>query len=414
MWKLRAFGRKHETFERYCRCPFCFNTFSTTKALYRCLHPDCVVDDNLLARHLGLGQRLEGSVFGVEDPVGSYVGLNPFSSLATVRCKRCNKPTSQRVCPRCHSDLPPGFDRVEPVVIAVVGACNSGKTSYIATAVDALEKNAYRFNMDFRPQGTDTVVNFNTHYRPLLEAGALPESTQVNGDNLVVRQPLLYRLEFRDVPRDDEISSSHRSATLVLFDSAGESFDDPRCMALHSRGLVRADGVIFVVDPLILPGIFAKLREEHQDSAKQVSVGPQNIVDNIVELFESKGVISSEDRITVPTAFVFSKGDVLARQAELMPDSEFWRGQASMAESEFSSAMSSQLSNRIQAVLGSDLWGGQVLLNKIRKFETRKFFIASSLGVPPEGTDPVPVAKPVGVLEPLLWILSTRGYLTWR
>jgi len=178
--------------------------------------------------------------------------------------------------------------------------------------------------------------------------------------------------------------------------------------------LVRADGVIFVVDPLILPGIFAKLREEHQDSAKQVSVGPQNIVDNIVELFESKGVISSEDRITVPTAFVFSKGDVLARQAELMPDSEFWRGQASMAESEFSSAMSSQLSNRIQAVLGSDLWGGQVLLNKIRKFETRKFFIASSLGVPPEGTDPVPVAKPVGVLEPLLWILSTRGYLTWR
>ena len=390
-------------------CPLCLRTFALADAPYRCINSEHAEDDAQLAKHLGRGEAIRGAVFQPTRQRSLWARLlGLFKKKPTsAPCPECVVRSSQRVCPHCHSDLAPNAHRVDHVVIAVIGPRNGGKTTFISTMVDQFERNGYRLSVDIRPQGIDTRVNFENHYAFIHRDGRMPPSTQVNGDNPVIKQPLLFRFETRD-----DSDAAPRCVNLVIFDSAAEGLDDPHTMALYTRGLLESDGIIFIVDSVALRGVRARLPTGHHASASLVRVGPEAILNNLIELFESRGLVSHNAKIERPVAFAFSKLDELASVPELLPDLNPMSLLPSPHNGKFNKQAVDYVSSQIERKLADGQWGTEALLNKTKKFSNAKFFLFSSLGVHPnDGEIAVDVSSPVRVEDPLLWLLWHLGYL---
>ncbi len=392
-------------------CPCCLRTFKLSDAPFRCINPEHAADDAQLAKHLGRGEAIRGVVFSPAEPHSLFEKIFRRAKNA-VACPECGVLSSQRACPHCHSDLAPNAHRLNHIVIAVIGPRNAGKTTFIAAMLDQLERNGYRLSMDIRPQGNETRTNFENHYAFVAREGRLPPSTQVNGDNPVIRQPLLYRIEVRNDSRDRQQRRFSRSINLVIFDSAGESLGDPHTMGLHNRGLLQADALIFVIDPLTLGGVYARLPPGHHSSAEPVRVGPESILNNMIELFESRGLVAHSEQIELPAAFALSKLDELAAVPELLPDLNPVGLLPSPHNGKFNKEAIDYVSCQIERKLADGQWGTEALLNKTKKFANAKFFLFSSLGVrPQDGEVAVDVSSPVRVEDPLLWLLWRLGFL---
>lgn len=402
---------KHPRMPNQGLCPCCLRTFSLTEAPFRCINAEHAVDDAPLAKHLGRGEVIRGAVFLPSERIPLWRRLFR-RKVNAVPCPECGVLSSQRVCPHCHSDLAPNAHRVDHVVIAVIGARNAGKTTFISTMVDQLERNGYRLSLDIRPQGLDTRVNYEAHYAFLGRDGRLPPSTQVNGDNPVIKQPLVFRIEVRNPDDGGRRKQFSRCVNLVVFDTAGEGLDDPHTMAFYSRGLIEADAYVFIVDTLALRGVRARLPAGHHASVEPVRVGPEAILNNLTELFESRGLVSHSAQIERPIAFGFSKLDELAGVPELLPDLNPMGLLPSPHTGKFNKAAVDYVSSQIERKLADGQWGTEALLNKTRKFSDAKFFLFSSLGVrPQDGETTVDVSAPVRVEDPLLWLLWRLGYL---
>lgn len=395
-------------------CPLCLRTFALADAPYRCINSEHAEDDAQLAKQLGRGEAIRGAVFQPTRHRSLWARLlGLFKKKSTsAPCPECGVRSSQRVCPYCHSDLAPNAHRVDHLVIAVIGPRNGGKTTLIATMLDQFERNGYRLAVDIRPQGIDTRVNFENHYAFINRDGRMPPSTQVNGDNLVTKQPLLYRFESRSDSEAGRDKGGSRCVNVVIFDAAGEGLDDPHTMALHTRGLLESDGIIFVVDSVALRGVRARLPTGHRASADLVRVGPEAILNNLIELFESRGLVSHNAKIERPVAFAFSKLDELASVPELLPDLNPMSLLPSPHNGKFNTQAVDYVSSQIERKLADGQWGTEALLNKTKKFANAKFFLFSSLGVhPKDGEMVVDVSSPVRVEDPLLWLLWRLGYL---
>src|SRR5262249_28678272 len=91
--------------------------------------------------------------------------------------------------------------------------------------------------------------------RLLYQDRSAPPTTQSAAADL--RAPLVYRLTVR---RRRWLLRRGASLTLVLFDPAGEDLTSEGSTDRHLRYLGVADAIVFLVDPLELPGAAADLR----------------------------------------------------------------------------------------------------------------------------------------------------------
>lgn len=368
-------------------CPFCFAKFQMKEAWFRCRSPKCATEvDMPLSRHRGVPNTRANKAL---DPTT----VKRRGHEAECDVDTCRQPTSVRICPHCHSTLPPQFDNVDSRILAVVGGRNAGKSHYIATLVDQLRKVwCPRMNIQFRPVFDTTTLNYRqNYYEPVYQKKQVLPQTQQAAANPVIREPLIYRMEF---PRT---LLGAPALNLVLFDAAGEDLQNADLMAIYNRYILHASGIISLINPLGLQSICERLGVEPDEGEM-----PLETQDRMITSLNPK----PGKPIKIPTAFVLAKADELR---PIVNDSASFLDPGPIGQVPSADELMAN-DEDIRAHLAD--WGEEALLNSGRKFKTHGYFAASALGHAPDMSAlTIPGAiSPSRVCDPVFWLLSQLGY----
>ena len=377
-------------------CPFCFERFRPSEAWFRCRNPnqtDCAPEiDAAYSDHIGVPNRYLNKAFAPPPKTSAFSRNNHEA-----KCPQCAKSTTLRICPNCHQKLPAQIDVVDSKILAVIGGRASGKSHYIATMVKQLSS-VIGPNMDIKVMavGDATRKNYNTHYHErVFRQKLLLDQTQSAQANPVVREPLIYRLEF---PRR---AFSIPAINLVLFDAAGEDVQDENTLALYNKYILHASGIIFLLNPLQVDSICEQLGSPPDDGEII-----QNTLDRVVELIRTELRLKPGRPIRIPTAFVLSKSDILK---DIVDDHAMFLqdrphvGNYDLCDFEM-------VNEELKSYLSS--WGEDGLLSNAEQFAPHGHFAISALGCKPDKhTMSIPSIDPIRCADPVLWLLTQLGYL---
>ena len=370
-------------------CPFCFQDVDLSQAPFRCtnLPVRCALEpDPVLAAKWG------GAL-----PVGHVVPA-PGKVVRKLVCDRCGQPTTRRLCPHCHSDLPHTMGQLESLHFTVIGAKAAGKSHYIAVLVDQLRKGVGReLGVLLRELDDRTMHRYRGAFRyPIFRHRRVIDGTRTGQEDVSVQRPLLFGLTLTGRRR--------RAVTLAFFDTAGEDLDNKDVMLRVNRSIIRSDGIILLLDPLQLP----RVREQLGGS---VALPSQNtdaaeIVRRTFLLIQEGLGLDHTDRVQIPLAVSFSKLDavtsLLGPHSELRHLARHHRG--------FHEEDSVAVDHEMRALLVE--WDADDLLRDVTDgFVHHRFFGLSALGCNPQGTRQIPAVKPQRVEDPFLWLLHHHGLL---
>src|SRR5437868_7176531 len=114
-------------------CPYCFASAAPQQIPFRCR---------------GQAGRTQGCAPVLDERLAAYTGSTAGASLPPVftaagrkgraDCTACGRPTGNRVCPECHNPLPAAYCDSPGRIVALVGAKNAGKSTYIAVLLHEL------------------------------------------------------------------------------------------------------------------------------------------------------------------------------------------------------------------------------------------------------------------------------------
>jgi GTPase SAR1 family protein len=380
---------------RTVTCPYCFATVPRDEIAFRCVGrsgrgPGCapVLDERLAAY---TGSTAAASLPPVFPPPTRAAGVGrggPFGGLlggapARADCPACGRPSGRRVCPECHNPLPAAYCDTPGRIVALVGAKNAGKSTYIAVLLHELmnrvgtELSASLVACDDR-----TIDRYKRDFvRPLYDER---------------REPLVYLLTRTRTGRTGR--ERHAALTLVLFDTAGEDLRSRDVTDLHVRYLEAADAVIFLVDPHELPG------------GGDADSDPIDVVARVTEVVRGRHKLRRDGRLEVPAAVALTKIDAflpeMARQSALHRA----RGHPGMLDLDDREAVHEQ----VRALL-HERQAGQLDLYLGQHYAHYALFGLSALGgMPDDGRVGTGGVRPHRVEDPLLWLLHRFGMLDGR
>jgi len=297
-------------------CPFCYVKFREKEILHRCENPNdqsCPKEnDDDLARYFGAGS------FNAKHIVqSSHKGKSLFSSIVSsvfskqankLACDVCHRPTSKKICPGCHNQIPTYFYQAESHIISVVGARSSGKTHYITILLNELKRKGNKVGLRMYSQDVGehrqqvTSIRYkNVYKRPLIdELTELPQ-TQENAKDLY---PLIY-----EICSDKYGNAKRKVIYLVFYDTAGENFKDEYELKKVANYISNSSGVIFLIDTFQIPAVHSYLKKNGLN-IPQTQTGFTDVLDRIKSLFEQEGHIDRAGGATsIPVAVTLSKFD---------------------------------------------------------------------------------------------------------
>ena len=327
-----------------------------------------------------------------------------FYMANNVTCPECDTLSTARVCPHCHSRLPTNIDSTSHNIIAIVGTSNSGKSHYIASLFAQLRQEARNVNVVIMAGAHDTDLLYKQYYyTPVYEMHQTLPPTSVAAQNPIIRRPLIYRL---CRTRNKSNSPGKKMVNLVVFDAAGEQFSDADTMALYNRYLFHASGIILLIDPLSLPGVYDKLPAHVQEGSTEKQVGGiDTLLAQINMLYEATGKRRAKRRTKIPVAVTLTKTDGLAR---IIGDSDPLLAPSRHLDG-FNIQEAAWLSDQLRQRLRD--WGEQQIVDVIDQiFPRSMFYGVSSLGAPPQNGQ-IRAPSPVRVCDPLFWLLHELGFI---
>src|SRR5512139_473659 len=305
-------------------CPYCFAKVPRQRIAFRCMGragrgPGCEpVLDERLAEYTG--STATASLPPVFPPPASIgrAGRN------RAECPHCGKPTGRRACPECHNPLPSAYCDTQGRIVALVGAKNAGKSTYIAVLLHEL-MNRVGTELDASLVACDarTIDRYKRDFaRPLFDEKRLLPTTASAAT--APREPMVYLLTRSQRSRWTPRRETTDSLALVLFDTAGEDLRSRDVRDLHLRYLEAADAIIFLVDPLEVPGARAALSEsalhgEHLDAHRRPGDDPDsepiNVIARVTEALRGHHGLRGGEKLRTPVAVALTKIDAL--QADL-------------------------------------------------------------------------------------------------
>jgi len=363
-------------FKIFFRCPDCHEQMSIP--IYVC--PACSTEHT----------RLWPSVYGV------------FHH----RCAKCNsklptldvlgRKTLVQKCVSCKRPMNPDVGRLINIHIPVIGGPLTGKSNYIFMATK-------RFTEQYaRPRGFEVTFPDKNHQREYENNIRMLSSGMelVKTSNVV---PQAYNLAVKK-PRE------WIGRILYIYDAAGEAYSDENSTLLQTY-YKYVHGLIFVIDPFSIE--LYRRQHESEINAVRSAVRPStlSVMDaygRMLAILESSIGLKSSKRLQLPIAIVISKTDALGLEAQI--------GQIAIRELmnrdpsiRFEAEASKQL---IERFLEENQLGNLVRDLNLR-FENVGYFACSALGRMPDASDHRPY-EPIGVLEPLLWLLGKAGVVGVR
>ncbi|SEH00145.1 50S ribosome-binding GTPase [Nonomuraea solani] len=373
-------------------CPYCFAKVAPRHIGFRCM---------------GRGGRNQGCQAQPDEVLGAFRGGTPpvLPPVFTVRrpgrravCPACARETAWRVCPACHSRLPTEYCANPGKIVALVGAKNAGKSTYIAVLVhELMNRVGEELGASLVPCDDRTIERYKTDFdRPLYGEHQLLAGTQSAGS--APRDPLVYRFT-RTVP--GRLRGRTASLTLVLFDTAGEDLRQREMSELHLRYLSAADAVIFLLDPLELPGAQAALsgsaRGRGGTLADDLLSDQMDVIVRVTELLRER----DKGRLAIPAAVALSKIDELRESMERQSALHRTREPVGALDLDDREAVDEQVRALLQQ------WqAGMIDRYLSQQYRDYALFGLSALGTVPEGrTVARSGIRPYRIEDPLLWLL---------
>lgn len=385
-------------------CPCCYEQFSSDDVRYRCMVDTCKgkVPDPEYASKRGLIPVSMGRIL---------VGRHSLKLGGEgVRCDVCKNVSVTRVCPYCHQELGPEVGQIkDQKIIAVIGGRATGKTNYIASLVTRMQTEvAMRFGTSVSMPDAHTKQRWqNDFYKPLFVEKKVLVGTQSAAIDSSVRAPMMFRFKF-------EKGSRLHVLDVSFFDAAGEDLGSMSAMSTYNRYLCRADGIIFLLDPLQIPQVRMELIQNHHVAEEDLPVedpdaNPENIIDNLRTLFERELHLTPRQKVPVHIAFALSKVDALKPIIEA--GSPLRRPSQHLGALNLTDVQSvdTDISNYLAT------WIHPAFMNRIRHdFASYSFFGVSALGEQPverNGEKRLRMITPLRVEDPFLWILHKIGFI---
>jgi hypothetical protein len=406
---------------RTAACPFCFEAFHLSQAPRRSLAASPLAPDPAVARFLGTQTAELGKVI---EPPG---GLWWRRLLARVLVQTRHDDDTRKICPGCHMFLPHmiAAGELDSEGIAIIGARDSGKSNFFGVLLHALE-HRYSGEVPFTMFAQDTFskremrpVSSTRLYRERYgarlfdpqEPRAIDQTLSAAAAVSDVRIPLIYRLQFRKrlwhhVTRPlDQVSA----LDLAIFDTAGEDMTDEQTVAHLYRFILRAAGIIFLVDPFQYPEVRDRLPAAVKERLRPIDTQPSDIIALVRNLFEGRGLLRAAQKLAVPVAVTLSKCDLLQDLAypgsAILHDSDHRGG--------FDRDSCGQVSREVAEYLKR--WGLGRLLDQVDGLASNHaLFAVSALGSLPDRELRLRSVAPRRVADPLLWLLWQRGYIPAR
>lgn len=418
-------------------CPYCFEEFQNSEALYQCESEERNTDGEYRCRRI-TSEAYDLYWKGEDLPIrnvwpqkGGFLSKLTGPSLKTQRCDRCGYNSRRFVCPHCLNWLPTDMIEKGAEIISVIGSPSSGKTNYIVALIHQLSKYGYKIDLQVSPtqvyrdghKNESTQNRYRDLERQLFKDRTMLAKTPENALDI----PLIFHLSQQQTNKD---------IYLVFYDTAGEKFK----MELQSkvRYLQRSSGVICVLDVLSIATVKnILLNKGFSEFAGQPSAPMKEIQDALDNFSGDK---SLKDK---PFAFVFSKFDaILQNKSDLeFNDSVFIEGNKLCDSTYIKTGVVDldridSISSVIEEVLvgywdGDDNYHGwdeadfchfahnwASKKNRDLPSDKRnpndpdnnyKFFGVSSLGGMPDDNMSLDEVKPYRVVDPLVWILYKLG-----
>ncbi|WP_067811214.1 TRAFAC clade GTPase domain-containing protein [Actinomadura kijaniata] len=381
-------------------CPYCFAELAPARIPFRCR---------------GRAGRRAGCAPVLDERLAAYTGSTAGASLPPVfpapgrrraegraGCPHCGQPTGSRVCPECHNPLPSAYCDSPGRIVALVGAKNAGKSTYIAVLLHEL-MNRVGTELDASLVACDdrTIERYRRDFaRPLLEERRLLPTTASAAT--APREPLVYLLTRSRRTRFARERTD--SLALVLFDTAGEDLRSREVRDLHLRYLEAADAIIFLVDPLQLPGarpVLGDVPGAEPDSE------PIDIIARVTEALRQRHGSRPNERLPVPVAVALTKIDLL--RPSLLRQSALHRGRSGTGVLDLDDR--DAVHEQVRALL-HEWQAGQLDTYLGQRYADYALFGLSALGGRPEG-DRVGAGgvRPHRAEDPLLWLLYRFGML---
>ncbi|SFN59933.1 50S ribosome-binding GTPase [Actinomadura madurae] len=384
-------------------CPYCFASVAPQRILFRCR---------------GRAGRRQGCAPVLDEKLAEYTGSTAGASLPPVfaasgrkgraGCPECGVPTGNRACPECHNPLPAAYCDSPGRIVALVGAKNAGKSTYIAVLLHEL-MNRVGTELDASLVACDdrTIERYKRDFaRPLLEERRLLPTTASAATG--PREPLVYLLTRTrrgrfSRPRNDSLA-------LVLFDTAGEDLRSREATDLHLRYLEAADAIIFLVDPLELPGARTQVRDTVPGppaAGEDPGSEPLNIIARVTETLRQRRGTRPGEPLPVPVAVALTKIDVL--RPALLAQSALHRSRSGQGVLDLDDR--DAVHEQVRALL-HDWQAGQLDTYLGQQYADHALFGLSALGgVPEEGRVGAGGVRPYRAEDPLLWLLHRFGML---
>jgi hypothetical protein len=374
-------------------CPYCFTRTPPRHIAFRCAGPrhghGCApLRDETLA-------RAQGRV-AVLPPV--FTVRRPGRRAA---CPACGNETGKRVCPSCHGALPPEYCAHPGRLVALIGGKGAGKSTYIGVLVhELMNRVGEELQASLVPCDDYTIRRYEEEFGRRLYGERLLLDSTLSADT-APRDPLVYLLT-RTVR--GRFRSRTGSLTLVLFDTAGEDLGSRDSVERHLRYLSAADAIIFLIDPLTLPGAEPSpgggprngRRSGRGDrDAATTATDPLYVITRVTEMLQH-----SDGKRPVPVAIALSKIDALPA---ITGRSALHRARsgAGVLRLDDHEAVHEQVRGLL-----TEWEAGNIDRYVDQHYANYAYFGLSALGAPPAGNgiDQGGI-RPYRVEDPLLWLL---------
>ncbi len=378
----------------------CALTFMTLRSRYKLSDPfrartcpycneDYYPGNCAIVANLPYGNVSPGDILQKARP-----GFLPRIFVTSLTGKKYVRTRAERKCPRCDRALPSNDDRAESYTIAIVGDGSSGKSHYIASCINQLRQfqalQVIGCNQIIG-QGTTDNRYYNNYYVPIyMNKQKVPLS-----DRNVLAEPLIYELVFPG-----------KSINLQFYDSSGEDMADPNTMVQFSHFILNASAIIFLADPMTMPGIVNSLPSHLQKQAPR-TLSSSQVLNRVIYTFRQHQGGNLNKNLKIPIAIALSKSDLL-QFADRGPFPPLYLSD-NVLPNQLDIPKFEVISNEIQTLIRR--LGDQNLLKSSESFDDVSFFAVSATGWPEDTNGQFPAIEPIRCLDPLLWVLWRLGII---
>ncbi|HTK09536.1 MAG TPA: hypothetical protein VL485_20365, partial [Ktedonobacteraceae bacterium] len=209
-----------------------------------------------------------------------------------------------RRCPNCGGILPFNIEYVEDnITIAVIGDTFSGKSHFIAAAIQNLKERRVPHHIRLAGfSAADTRIESmyrNTYYEPLFVRNETLQQNQAAIKPL--DEPLIY-----------EMRIAGRRVNLLFYDAAGEDIAQIDTRVTNKPHILNARAMIFLADPWSMPGFVDQLAH-HLRPGPNFITGRMSVdvLNNVIEVFKRVLGQAREIQFSLPVAITLSKSDLI-------------------------------------------------------------------------------------------------------